>query len=504
MLYTQRIMYCSILVLAVFAFSVTATATSPRAWHNNGYLGVEESYRTEPPWFGVRISLGSFPASMTITWSTRKVAKPCLTYWLAKNRSVAVIERGRESEIVMACGTSSKVVDSIEDHFVHTVTLQNLASGARYGYSVAKDQFSEFVVPLSPPALSPLGTRLLLLGDLGVLRSLTIPDLKNEIEGKVRYDAILHAGDLAYDLHDLGGRRAEQFLNLIHPLSSKIPYMVCPGNHEAAHNFSLYRSAFSMPGWEASENLYYSFDIGLVHVVMYNTEVFFWPEYFGQSHMKSMFEWMVNDLKAANARRSVVPWVVVVGHRPMYCQCTAAAGHSNASSCGWEAEASRSGIPSDCPHDNPRACRPHRMPNQLESWPIEELLYQFNVDIAVFGHVHCYQRHLPVYDYRPYNITMGKTFDQYVNPKAPIHVVSGAAGNSEMSLGDGEYPNPSLGPCDISAPWCAFQSGCVSPEHRGHDFSYSRVVAHNVSHLQWQQYSSTRGKVIDEWWIIRQ
>jgi 3',5'-cyclic AMP phosphodiesterase CpdA len=497
----------TILALAVFAFSVTATATSPGALDNNGYLGVEDGFGTEPSWFGVRLSLGSLPSSMTITWSTRKVSKPCLAYWRATDRSAAAIERERESEskVEIACGTSSKVVDSIDDHFVHIVMLQSLDSGSRYGYSVAEDQFSEFVVPVSPPTSSPLGTRLLLLGDLGVLRSLTIPDLKTEMEGKIRYDAILHAGDLAYDLHDLGGRRAEQFLNLIHPLSSKVPYMVCPGNHEAAHNFSLYRSAFSMPGWETSENLYYSFDVGLVHVVMYNTEVFFWPDYFGQSHMKSMFEWMVSDLKEANARRNVIPWVVVVGHRPMYCQRTAAAGHSNASSCGWEAEASRSGIPSDCPHDNPRACRPHHAlgPNQLESWPIEELLYDFNVDIAVFGHVHCYQRHFPVYDYRPFNTTMGETFDQYVNPKAPIHVISGAAGNSEMSLGDEEYPNPSIGSCDVSAPWCAYQSGCVSPERRGHDFSYSRVEAHNATHLQWQQYSSTRGRVIDEWWIIR-
>ncbi len=29
------------------------------------------------------------------------------------------------------------------------------------------------------------------------------------------------------------------------------------------------------------------------------------------------YEWLVQDLKAANANRAAVPWVVLTGHRPM-------------------------------------------------------------------------------------------------------------------------------------------------------------------------------------------
>lgn len=530
------------LVVALFALALFPgdVATAARslggrlvdAEHDGGRLtsfttSANTGWSPEPtPWFGVRLALGSSPLSMSVTWSTRRALKPCLTYWQATNTSggpeAAVMAKAKAAaaaKVVEACGSrSSKVVDTTKDHFVNTVTLRNLVPGVRYGYSVAMGQQSEFVAPVMAPNVSiSHGTRLLVLGDLGVLRSLTMPDLIKEVQSIPGYDAILHVGDLAYDLHDLGGGRAEQFLNLIHPLSSRVPYMVCPGNHEAAQNFSLYKSLFTMPNrWPTdTENLFYSFDIGLVHVVMYNTEVFFWPDSFGQSHMKRMFEWMKKDLEAANARRNIVPWIVVVGHRPMYCQHSVSSYDLDNSSltsslkrCGWEAEASRSGIPSDCPHDNPRACRPHR-DNLLESWPIEELLHNFQVDVAAFGHVHCYQRHFPVYNYRTSyynnnssinNKVITKKIPQFVNPKAPIHIVTGAAGNSEMSIGKGI---PSIGACDASAPWCAFQSGCVSPQRKGYDFSYSRATAHNATHMQWQQYSSLRGRVIDEWWIIR-
>ena len=44
------------------------------------------------------------------------------------------------------------------------------------------------------------------------------------------------------------------------------------GNHEAAYNFSHYRSRFAMPGnGAATDNHYYSFDLGPAHIVAYNT-----------------------------------------------------------------------------------------------------------------------------------------------------------------------------------------------------------------------------------------
>lgn len=42
-------------------------------------------------------------------------------------------------------------------------------------------------------------------------------------------------------LQALQGRRASQFLDLVEPVASRLPYMVLPGNHEWHFNFSHYR-----------------------------------------------------------------------------------------------------------------------------------------------------------------------------------------------------------------------------------------------------------------------
>ena len=153
------------------------------------------------------------------------------------------------------------------------------------------------------------------------------------------YDALLHCGDFAYDLNSDGGRRGDRFLQRMQPLAATLPYLASPGNHEVAANFSAFRNRFAgMPGAAAatSESLFWSADVGPVHLVSYNTEVYFWPAEFGESHARRQYEWLAADLKAADANRDAVPWVVVMGHRPMYCVATGKDGR-----CDAEHEASR-------------------------------------------------------------------------------------------------------------------------------------------------------------------
>lgn len=42
--------------------------------------------------------------------------------------------------------------------------------------------------------------------------------------------------------------------------------------------------------------MFYSYDVGLLHVVSYNTEAFFWPEYFGTEHIQRMYDYVEADL----------------------------------------------------------------------------------------------------------------------------------------------------------------------------------------------------------------
>ena len=143
---------------------------------------------------------------------------------------------------------------------------------------------------------------------------------------------------------------------------------------------------------------WYSFEYGMVHVVMIDTETDFddAPDQpggsaglgagpFGASSPKwQQLEFLEADL--ASVDRTVTPWVVVAGHRPWYSTGT--------SSCG---------------------------PCQKA---FEPLLYRYGVDLAIFGHVHNSQRFTPVVNGTADPAGMN-------NPKAPMYIVSGGAGNIE-------------------------------------------------------------------------
>ena len=260
----------------------------------------------------------------------------------------------------------------------------------------------------------------------------------------------------------------------VEPVAAYVPYMTSQGNHERAYNFSHYAERFTMPGHGArTGNAYYSFDLGPLHVVAFNAEAFFWPEYFDEAYMSRMYEWLVTDLRAANDDRANTPWVMVHGHRPMYCvdpKVPDLTPHANkpefAGVCGWEKQAVRKGVASECEDEyaalgcsasNARestrgsstAARPRRAggasPEGLRKasgessgdFPIEKLLFDAGVDLYLAGHVHDYERYFPVYDEHVVNGT-DVTLGRYVNPGATVHVTSGSGGNPEMWT-DGMY-----------------------------------------------------------------
>jgi hypothetical protein len=55
---------------------------------------------------------------------------------------------------------------------------------------------------------------------------------------------------------------------------------------------------------------------------------------------------------------------------------------------------------------------------------LEDLFYAQGVDLVLQAHEHSYERLWPVYDYQ----VIAKN---YVDPRAPVHVISGAAGCGE-------------------------------------------------------------------------
>lgn len=169
-------------------------------------------------------------------------------------------------------------------------------------------------------------------------------------------------------------------------------------------NFSNYRNRFQMPG--NTESLYYSFDMGPVHFIGISTELYYFLNY-GIKSLANQYEWLVNDLREANKpeNRAIRPFIVVFGHRPMYCSNT-----DNIFSCQDQTTLLRTGLPI------------------THLYGLEELFLNSGVDISIWAHQHSYERLWPVYNYEVRN---GSFEEPYKNAKAPIHIITGSAGCKE-------------------------------------------------------------------------
>jgi len=432
---------------------------------------------------GVHLSLTS-ARELVVSWSTEGPT----------SASLVQLQTGGDFDQVVVGSQTLFEASPRRNVSLHSATLKGLEPGAAYTYRVGSQDAWSLPLTLRAQRASfsewePL--RLLAFCDAGVVdgaRSAAL-DAAAADASAAPFDALLHCGDVAYDLHDEEGRTAERYLTQVQPLTSAVPMLVSPGNHEAHANFSAYRKRFAaMPGSgaSASESLYWSQDFGPVHLVSYNTEVFFWPDLFGSEHAARQHAWLDEDLAAADANRDNVPWVLMMGHRPMYCVWPDAQGR-----CDGEHEASRLGLMSSCSKLDGHTCSMRRgAPGNLS---VEALMYRHGVDVAMFGHVHIYQRNWPVYDEK----VLAQGAGAYDDPPATVHVTSGAGGNREMRVG-GEAP-----PHGPGGRWCAFQSGYAPRDGQSADYSFSRITVPNATHLRWEQVSGTLGRVVDEFWVTR-
>jgi len=270
------------------------------------------------------------------------------------------------------------------------------------------------------------------------------------------FDFLLHAGDISYSgvssyrsielFWDMWGRQVQS-------LASTSPYMVSVGNHEKYYNFTSFRHRFYLPSFSSSNEsdtfpreqfFYYSYNVGKLHIISICTEDYVY-EY---SPGSPQYQWLVNDLQ--NINRSETPWVLIIGHRPMYS--------------------------SDLATDSG--------PVQLY---LEPLLYQYHVDVAIWGHMHCYERTYPVYNN---TVTNGvSSFHMYQNANATVHFTIGTAGAviSEKF----EMPQPS---------WSAFRNGTLLESPYG--FGVLKIYNNTHLYLEFRTIEQ-HDHVLDYVWIVK-
>ncbi|XP_054162251.1 acid phosphatase type 7-like [Oppia nitens] len=410
----------------------------------------------------IHLSYGADATQMMVTWVT-------MHHITGHPR----VEYGVEDLDMKAFGGTTRFVDGGQEKrhlYIHRVLITDLKPSHKYKYHCGSDDgwslVYQFVTKTSGVDWSP---RFAVFGDMGVTNARSLPFLEQDVR-RGKFDAILHVGDMAYNLHTDNARVGDEFMRLIEPIAAYVPYQVCPGNHEQKYNFSNYDNRFSMIDKTNGHinNHYYSFDVGPAHIVSLSTEFYYYTKY-GKNQIRQQYEWLEDDLRTANSpeNRAHRPWIITMAHKPLYCMTNdklcSEIGDTGAS---YQRRRLRKGI----------------QLNGHTKYGLEKLFHLYGVDLQLYGHEHNYQRFFPVYNNVIYN---GSQSNPYHNPGAPVVVVSGSAGcNEDNAKFRKHIPD-----------WSAFRST---------DYGYSRMTVHNKTHISMEQVSvEQHGKIIDKFVISK-
>ncbi|KAG7399180.1 hypothetical protein PHYBOEH_009538 [Phytophthora boehmeriae] len=356
-------------------------------------------------------------------------------------------EAGTDAKIL----TKSYYKDDDYELYNYHALVDDLEPNTKYFYKVGsagdakfQSSVSSFKTARSSGDSSPFTVAV--YGDLGADdNSVATNKYVNSLVDEV--DFIYHLGDVAYaDNAFLTAKRVfgfyyeqvyNKFMNSMTNVMRQMAYMVLVGNHEAeCHsptclvstskknqlgNYSAFNSRFRMPSPESGGvlNMWYSYEYASVHFTTISSETDY-PNAPSNAYLTNrtyggfgdQLSWLEADLKAADANRDNVPWLVVGMHRPMY----------TIRSCDGK------GAPN----------------NEYEALNVqkafEELFIKYNVDLVLQGHVHSYERHYPTANGSAVMDGVSDDSATYTNPQAPVYVIAGAAGGPE---GLYQYENPS-------------------------------------------------------------
>jgi Calcineurin-like phosphoesterase len=145
------------------------------------------------------------------------------------------------------------------------------------------------------------------------------------VSGSRAFEMLVHPGDISY----ANGIQHywDEWGNMVQPFAAYRPWMVAPGNHEIFDAFVPYLYRFKMPSKESGAkfgNMYYSWNIGPVHLIALNSESL---EFWHTADPMEQYEWLKADL--ASVDRTVTPWVMSFWHTPWYCSNTHHQGSGN-------------------------------------------------------------------------------------------------------------------------------------------------------------------------------
>ena len=405
-----------------------------------------------------RLALTGDPSQMRVSWTTGTATQPVVFYGQsADNLTHSTSGVSKTYTLSELCGPpANESVYFIDPGFMHDVLLTELQPKTTYFYKFGSggvySEVKTFTTAVAPGDSTPF--TFIMYGDMGTTASpganTTVQLVLSEIQNGAAF--IMHQGDLSYAVGF--AVKWDAWLSFIEPCASLTPYMVSIGNHEYDHlvggakdpshapgegfhpnwgNFGhdsggecgvppFYR--FHMPD-TGNSIWWYSYDYGLVHFTVFSTEHNF-------TAGSPLYQWLERDLKSVD--RDKTPWLIAVGHRPMY---------------------SSEKYPSD-----------FEVTLGMQR-ALEDMFYEHQVDLAVWGHYHAYERTCSVYKNK-------------CNSKGTVHIVVGSAG----------FPLDDVG--TYGFPWSM---------HFEPQFGYLRVSVANRSALHLEYMRNVDRVIADQVWL---
>lgn len=372
----------------------------------------------------VSVHLGDSPStSLNFNWAATAACKP--------NPETARVEYGPSADNITqtAPGTQHQyTLDTYTSPYLFNASVVGLPLNAPVWYRVGDDSCGFSCAISTSPAIPAggSGARLALFGDVG-----TTDNSVSTLSGVLAAHRLtpFTAGILLGDLSYADGVQPvwDEFGRMSSFLFQELPVQTLPGNHEwfddAGYSFTAYMNRYSVPNHgDANDELFYSFNAGLFHVVMLAGYCPSMTTTKSQPCLASGSEqavWLEADLAAVD--RATTPWVVVAFHQPFVNSNTA---HSIANEGVYIQEA------------------------------VEDILYNAKVDVVFSGHVHAYERSCKSYKF--------KCVDD-----GPIYLTVGDGGNREGLASKWVTPCPE---------WSTYRQAT---------YGFGELEALNATHARW-------------------